>query len=404
MKKSHFFSAATHLSGVGIFLLLLSGCSHETSELPQTEYGSMTVGLSDVETVEKFPATIRGRQDVDIYPQVSGKLTSVNVREGERVKKGQTLFVIDQVPYKAALQTAEANLSSAKAGVSSARLDYEGKKELFGAKVISSFELQKAENALMVAEAARDQAAASVTDARNNLSSTVITSPCDGVVGTIPFRAGYLVSPGLASPLTTISDNSEMYVYFSMPENRMIEMIRTFGSADKVLEAMPPVSLYLNDGSVYESAGNIESISGVLDSSTGTTSVRAVFKNPSGLLHSGGAGNVGLVRKSIGVIQIPQSATYELQDKVYAYRVSDGKAHAVRIEVEPVKADNSYIVRSGLKTGDVIVTEGVGNLQDGAEITLKSGGPAADKSGRGSTQSVNKEDVTAAEETKARKE
>lgn len=371
MKKCN-LSDITFLSGLGAFmLLLLSGCSDNPGQHPQTEYETMTIALSDVETVEKFPATIRGRQDVDIYPQVSGKLTSVDVKEGQRVKKGQTLFVIDQIPYKAALQTAEANLCSTKAEVASAKLNYDGKMELFNAKVISAFELKKAENGLLTAKAAQAQAAAQVTDARNNLSYTVVTSPCDGVVGTIPFRAGYLVCQNLSSPLTTISDNTEMYVYFSMPENRMIELIRVYGSAEKVLESMPAINLFLNDGSVYETEGHIESISGVLDKVTGATSVRAVFKNPAGLLHSGGAGNVGLIRKSSGIIQIPQSATYELQDKVYAYRVSNGKADAVQLKVSPIKENNSYIVLSGLNVGDVIVTEGVGNLQDGMEIKLK---------------------------------
>ena len=359
------------LESGALMLLLMSGCASGTAQQPQTEYASMTIALSDAETVEKFPAVIRGRQDVDIYPQISGKITSVNVKEGQHVRKGQTLFVIDQVPYKAALQTAEANLSSAKAEAASAQLSYDGKMELFKADVISAFELKKSENTLMTAKAAQAQAEAQVTDARNNLSYTTVTSPCDGVVGTIPFREGYLVSQNLVSPLTTVSDNSEMYVYFSMPENRIIEMIRAHGSAEKVLESMPPVKLFLNDGSAYETEGYIESISGVLDKVTGAASVRAVFKNPAGLLHSGGAGNIGMVRRSNGIIQIPQSATYELQDKVYAYRVADGKTDAVQLKVNPVKENNSYIVLSGLNVGDVIVTEGVGNLQDGMEIKLR---------------------------------
>lgn len=372
MKKSRFFSDASSLAGAAILAVLtMQGCKPEATQSPQTEYGSMTVSLSDVRTVEKFPATIRGRQDVDIYPQISGRLTSVDVKEGQHVKKGQTLFTIDQIPYKAALQTAEANLSSARAGVASAQLDYNGKKELFAEKVISSFELQKAENALMMAEAAVDQAAAQVTDARNNLSYTVITSPCDGVVGTLPFRSGYLVTPNLTSPLTTISDNTEMHVYFSLPENRMTEFIRSCGTAADLSRFMPPVTLYLNDGSVYDGEGYVDGISGVIDRSTGAVSVKAVFGNPSGLLHSGGSGNVCMVRENTGVMEIPQSATYELQDKVYAYKYSDGRVHAVMIEVEPVKESNSYIVRSGLEVGDVIVTEGVGNLQDGEEISLK---------------------------------
>ena len=261
--------------------------------------------------------------------------------------------MIDQVPYKAALQTALANLESAKAEVASAMLDYEGKEQLFSQKVISEFELKKSRNALSVAEAARMQAEAQVTDARNNLSYTVISSPCDGVVGTLPYRAGYLVSPGMQTPLTTVSDNSEMYVYFSIPENRMIDLIRRHGSTDAVLKSMPSVRLYLNDGSEYESQGRIESMSGVIDKTTGSVSLRAVFPNGNGLLHSGGAGNIGLAEQMEGVVLIPQSATYELQDKVYAYKVVDGKANAVRLTVRPVAEKKQYIVQSGLSVGDV---------------------------------------------------
>lgn len=355
-----------------LLAFLFSGCKKEAGEMPATEYPFLSVTESALETVDKYPATFRGRQDVEIIPQVSGKITSVNVKEGEKVRKGQTLFIIDQVPYKAALQTALANLESAKAEVASARLNYDGKKELFGQKVISDFELKKSHNALLVAQAAMHQAEAQVTNARNDLSYTVISSPCDGVVGTLPYRAGYLVSPGMQTPLTTVSDNSEMYVYFSIPENRMIELIRRHGSNEAVLKAMPSVRLYLNDGSEYDKEGRIESMSGVLDKTTGSVSLRAVFPNGGGLLHSGGAGNVGLAARHDNVILIPQGATYELQDKVYAYKVVDGKAHAVRLTVKPVAEQKRYIVLSGLKTGDVIITEGAGNLQDGADVKLKN--------------------------------
>ena len=351
--------------------LLFSACKKEERQMPAMEYASLEVNKSSVETVDRYPATFRGRQDVDIIPQVSGKITSVNVKEGERVKKNQTLFVIDQVPYKAALQTALANLESAKAEVASAQLNYDGKQELFAQKVISDFELKKSHNALLVAKAAMLQAEAQVTNARNDLSHTIISSPCDGVVGTLPYRAGYLVSPGMQTPLTTVSDNSEMYVYFSIPENRMIELIRRHGSTEAVLKAMPSVRLYLNDGSDYDAEGHIESMSGVLDKTTGSVSLRAVFSNASGLLHSGGAGNIGLTSKHDNVTLIPQGATYELQDKVYAYKVVDGKAHAVQLKVKPIAEKKQYIVLSGLTVGDVIITEGVGNLQDGADIKLK---------------------------------
>ena len=354
-----------------LFVIMLSGCKKEAAQMPETEYSSLKVSESALEIVDKYPATFRGRQDVEIFPQVSGKITSVDVKEGQRVRKGQTLFVIDQIPYRASLQTALANLESAKAEVASAQLNYDGKQELFAQKVISDFELKKSRNALLVAQAACQQAEAQVTNARNDLSYTVISSPCDGVVGTLPYRAGYLVSPGMQTPLTTVSDNSEMYVYFSIPENRMIELIRRHGSNDAVLRAMPAVRLYLNDGSEYEAEGHIESMSGVLDKATGSVSLRAVFPNGSGLLHSGGAGNIGLSDKQDAVILIPQGATYELQDKVYAYKVVDGKASSVQLDVKPVPEKKQYVVRNGLSVGDVILTEGVGNLQDGADVKLK---------------------------------
>lgn len=351
--------------------VILSGCKKEVEQMPETEYSSLKVTESELETVDKYPATFRGRQDVEIIPQVSGKITSVNVKEGQSVKKGQSLFTIDQIPYKASLQTALANLESAKAEVASAQLNYDGKQELFAQKVISDFELKKSYNALLVAQAARQQAEAQVTNARNDLSYTVISSPCDGVVGTLPYRVGYLVSPSMQTPLTTVSDNSEMYVYFSIPENRMIELIRRHGSNEGVLRAMPTVRLWLNDGSEYDAEGHIESMSGVIDRTTGSVSLRAVFSNSSGLLHSGGAGNIGLYNKFNNVILIPQAATYELQDKVYAYKVVDGKANAVQLSVKPVSDKGFYIVQSGLAVGDIIITEGVGNLQDGADVKLK---------------------------------
>lgn len=354
--------------------LLLTGCRDASVGERQKEYAVLVVGLSDVETIDKYPTLITGRQDVEIYPQVTGKITDVCVTEGEHVRKGQTLFVIDQVPYTAALQTAEANFNAAKATVATARLDYEGKKKLHDNGVASLFEVQKAENALLSAEAAMEQAQAQVTTARNDLSYTIISSPCDGVVGTLPYRAGTLVSPTLSSPMTTVSDNSEMYVYFSIPENRMISLIRQYGSPDSVLAAMPEVCLFLNDGSEYGQKGRVESISGVLDAQTGSVSLRAVFLNERGLLQSGGAGNVGLVEQKKGVITIPQSSTYELQDKVYAYRVVAGTAVATQVKVRELDAQKAYIVSSGLNVGDTIVAEGVAMLQDGHPITIKKEG------------------------------
>lgn len=332
----------------------------------------MTVEKTAVAYLDKYPATIRGCQDVEIYPQVSGRITKVCVTEGQRVRQGQVLFVIDQVPYRAALQTATANEHAAKAAVAIARLNYEGKKELYSKRVTSEFEVKKAENALLSAQAAQEQAQAQVTDARNNLSYTSVSSPCDGIVGTLPYRAGALVSASISSPLTTVSDNKEMWVYFSIPENQMIAWIRKHGSADNAVKALPEACLYLNDGSAYQHTGRVENISGVLDSQTGSISLKAVFPNPEGLLHSGGAGNVALKSDRKGVIAIPQSVTYELQDKVYVYKLLHGKAVATRVEVKAVSEQRMYIVEKGLEPGDIIIAEGVSMLKDGMPVKTKT--------------------------------
>ena len=351
--------------------ICLASCQNGTTGEKPQEYPVFTLTASSVETVNDYPATIRGRQDIEIYPQVSGKITQVAVTEGQRVRRGQTLFIIDQIPYRAALQTAIANVKAAKANVSTAQLTYDGKKELFGQKVISRFELSTAENALLTAEAQQAQAEAQEVNARNNLSYTVVTSPADGVVGTIPYRAGALVSPTSSQPLTTVSDNSVMYVYFSMPENRMLALVRRYGSVEETLKQMPSVGLRLNDGTMYGQQGRMESISGVLDVQTGAASFRAAFPNPTGLLHSGGAGNVLIPEKADSALTIPQAATYELQDKVFAYRVIDGKAKSTPIEVTPLNDRKLYIVRNGLNIGETIVAEGVGLLQDGVPVAVK---------------------------------
>lgn len=351
--------------------VLLTACEEKRQETEPQAYPVITVSRSTVKITESYPATIRGRQDVEIYPQVSGKITRVAVTEGERVRKGQTLFVIDQVPYQAALQTAEANVEAACAAVATAQLTYDGKRQLFEQDVISQFELSTAENALLTAKAQEAQAEAQELSARNNLSYTTITSPTDGVVGTIPYRAGALVSSSSASPLTTVSDNSVMHVYFSLPESRMLSLIRRHGSVEQTLKDMPDVGLRLNDGSVYESQGRVESISGVIDSQTGSVSFRAAFPNPTGLLHSGGAGNILITKTLNEALTIPQGATFELQDKIFVYRVIDGKAKATRVEVTPLPEENTYIVNNGLKAGEQIVSEGVGLLQEGANIIIK---------------------------------
>ena len=272
--------------------LWMSSCKQAPEAQTSANYAIMKVTTADKELSTSYSATIRGRQDIDIYPQVSGTIERLCVSEGEKVRKGQLLFIIDQVPYKAALTTALANVEAAKAGLATAELAYTSTKELYVQKVVSQYNLKTAENNYLTAKAQLSQAQAQEVSARNNLSYTEVKSPSDGVVGALPFRVGALVSPGIQQPLTTVSDNSDMYVYFSMTENQLLSLTRQYGSMDEALKNMPEVELRLNDNSIYDEHGIIESISGVIDRQTGTVVARAVFPNESRLLHSGASGNV----------------------------------------------------------------------------------------------------------------
>ena len=357
-------------------------CGQAPTAMGPAEYAVMTIATTDREIPINYSATIRGRQDIAIYPQVSGTIFELCVNEGQTVSKGQPLFIIDQVPYKAALRTAEANVAAAKAGVATAQLTYDSKKELYAKNVVSQYDLLTAENTLLTAKAQLAQAEAQRVNAANNLSYTVVKAPANGVVGTLPYRVGALVSASIPQPLTTVSDNSDVYVYFSMTENQLLNLTRQYGSIANTLKNMPDVQLVLNDGSVYDRTGRIESISGVIDTSTGSVQLRAAFPNPNGLLHSGGAGNIILpyVRKQCVVI--PQAATFELQDKVYVYKVVDGKATSAAIAVDRISNGREYIVNSGLVPGDVIVAEGVGLMREGTPVqpkAQKAAAPSADQ-------------------------
>ena len=353
------------------------GCGQAPVAMGPAQYAVIEVSETSREIPSNYSATVRGRQDIDIYPQVGGTIAELCVTEGQHVAKGQTLFIIDQVPYKAALQTAEANVAAAKAGVATAQLVYDSRKELFAKNVVSKFDLTSAENSLLTAKAQLAQAEAQRTNAANSLSYTVVKAPANGVVGTLPYRVGALVSAAMPRPLTTVSDNSVMYVYFSLNETQLLDLTRRYGSIEETLKQMPPVQLKLNDGSLYAEQGRIESISGVIDASTGTVSLRAAFPNQEGLLHSGGSGTVVLPNIFEKCIVVPQGATFQLQDRVFVYKYIDGVAKSAPIEVEKINDGREYIVRSGLQVGDLIVGEGAAMLREGTPIAPKQAAPAA---------------------------
>lgn len=350
--------------------LLFMACGNRQTEQEQAaRYPVMTVGKSIIELSESYPATIQGRQDIAIYPQVSGTISRLCITEGERVRQGQVLFVIDQVPYQAALRTATANVSAAEAQVQAAQLEYDSKQVLFDEEVVSEYDLAMAKSALAIAKAGLEQAKAQETNARNDLSYTEVKSPCNGVVGTLPYRAGALVGPSIPQPLTTVSDTEQMYVYFSMTERDVLSRMQQQGSFDNVAKAFPSVSIQMVNGEIYPLQGVVESISGVVDSRTGALSARAVFPNPNGILLSGSTGRLLVADKRDSVIVIPQTATFEIMDKIYVYKIVHGIAHSAIITVLPLSDGTRYVVTSGLNEGDIIVSEGAGYVREGMEIT-----------------------------------
>lgn len=318
----------------------------------------MTLKAEDRTLSLKYSAVTEGRQDVEVRPQISGKITQVCVKEGAYVRKGQVLFVIDQVPYRAAVAKARASVATAEANEATAKQTLAGKQSLYADKVISDFELRTAQNSYKSAVAALSQARAELTDALNNLSYTEVKSPVDGYAGMTSFRVGALVDASMTEPLIHVSDNSVIYAYFSLSDKQVLSLTSQYGSLDEAVKSFPEVSLELSDGSVYEKKGKVDVLSGIVDKTTGTVSVRAVFDNSSRRIMSGSQANV----------VIPQGATYELQDKVFAYRVINGRAVSTPIEVFEINDGKEYIVKSGLRKGDVIVSEGAGLLKDGTVV------------------------------------
>ena len=352
-----------------IFLFSCGGKNAQTGGMAR-EYAVMTLEPDSMEWYSNYPAAIKGKRDIEIRPNVSGFITELRVDEGSVVRKGQVLFVIDTVPYKAALKVAETNVEVARANAETARLTAENKRELQRRDIISEYDLQMAENSYASAKAQLAQAEAQLVNARNNDSYTRVTSPLDGVVGEIPFRVGSLVSPSSTTPLTTVSDNSEMYVYFSMTERQVLELAAQYG-ADNFLKKLPEVSLKLSDGSVYPLKGEIETISGIIDTQNGSSNMRATFANPHKLLRSGGSGVIMIPMKNNQALLVPQKATYEIQDKKFVYVLNDDSTvKSTEITVSSIDNGKDYMVLSGLKVGDRIVIEGVNTLKDGMKIQV----------------------------------
>jgi len=337
--------------------------------LGDNEYGVRTLQTVSTTLNNTYPAVIKGKQDVEIRPKISGFITRLCVDEGSVVHRGQVLFEIDDVQYREAVNQAHAAVNVANSQVATSRLTYMNKKELRRQNIVGDYDLQTAGNNYASAKASLEQAKASLIAARQNLSYCHVTSPSNGVVGSIPYRVGSLVSSSSAQPLTVVSDIDEMYVYFSMTENQLLSMTRQEGSSNAVKKSFPAVQLKLSDGSIYGIEGKVATISGVIDQTTGTVSVRANFKNPKHLLKSGGTGTVVIPYIANNIILVPQTAISELQDKKYVYVVgNNNKVAYTPITVADVDDGQNYIVTSGLKADDKIVVQGISSLQDKMDI------------------------------------
>ena len=355
-------------------LLLLASCGEKEQRVAQEaqQYKLLDIKKEDIALTSNYSASIRGRQDIKIVPRVDGHLTNVAITEGSKVKEGETLFIIDQVRYKADLESAKASVAVQKAVVATAKLTLDSKQALYKKNIVSEFELISAQNALKTAQAQLMQAQAQENSAQNNLSFTVIKSPSEGVVGKLPYRKGDYVSPNTQDGLTVVADNSEMYVYFSMSERQIMDLVAQYGSMDSALVKLPNIKLRLSNQTIYPHEGKIESISGVVDASTGAVSIRAAVPNNERLLLSGSSGSVIVPHIQSNAIVIPQEATFEIQDKVYVYRVVDGVAKSAIVTVDKINDGKQYIVTSGLNEGDIIIAEGAGLVQEGITVKKKA--------------------------------
>lgn len=334
------------------------------NEFPVQEVTTVSASMQTT-----YPAIIKGIHDVEIRPKVSGFLVQINVHEGQTVSAGQTLFVIDNATYQAAVRQAQAAVNTATAQLNTAKLTYDNAQKLFANNVIGSYELESSRNAYESAQAQLAQAKASLASARETLSFCYVKSPASGVIGNIPFKVGTLVSASTQQALTTVSDISSMEVYFSMTEKDILSMTKTSGSTQEALKEFPAVKLQLADGTTYNEEGHIVKMSGVIDATTGSVQLIANFTNPQRLLKSGGSGAIIIPRSNKSAIVIPQTVVSEVQNKKFVYLLGkDNKVKSSEITVEPQTDGNNYVVTSGLKVGDKYVTNGITKLNDGMEI------------------------------------
>lgn len=360
---------------VGLFsILLLASCGQKQGgpgEMPPQEYPTALLTELDAELESVYPATIKGQEDIDIRPRIDGFIDAIYVDEGSVVSKGQSLFKINSPQADQALLTAQASVASAEAALRTAELNVVKTRPLAEKGIVSNYQLQTVENAYTSGQASLTQARAALTNAQATKSWTNVTAPVSGVVGAIPFRLGSLVNS--ANALTTIANTNNVYVYFSLNEKDLLDFLRdTPGNtqAEKIKQ-FPPVSLILSDGTTYSEKGKIETITGVVNTGTGSVNFRATFSNPNGTLRSGSSGKVSIPTHKQNVFVIPQKATFAQQDKVLVYKVQGDSVVQALVSVLSMPGGQDYAVTEGLSSGDKIVTDGVATLRNGKKIKVQ---------------------------------
>lgn len=351
-------------------LALAASCKSNSDEVStKVSVGVLTLKDTTVVASYRYPATIKGLHDASIFAQVGGRYEKNHVRIGQKVNKGDVLVELYDLPYKSALEIANAGVEVAKAQVETARLTYESKKNLFDQDVISEYQLKLAENDLLTAKAHLSEAEAQQRKAALELSWTKVTSPLTGIVGTSNYNVGDIISPAMEKPLAIISDNSVVETSFSITENDYLSLSREYKYSEV------PVGLIMNNGERYQTNGRLTEIAGMVSASTGAVAVKARFDNPDGKLLSGGSCQIELSFPSDNAILIPRASIKEIQDKMFVFKVADGVLHQVEIKASRFDARN-WMLQPGedgtyaLKAGDVI-TNTTNRLFDGTEVEVK---------------------------------
>lgn len=358
-------------------LLFLFSCGNKNAQNNATfaqgpgTYKVITLQPRSVTLSTDYPASIQGLQNIEIRPKVDGYIEKIFVDEGSLVKKGQLLFKINAPQYEQDVRTAQAGIKTAEADVNTATLQVNKVKPLVEKDIISHYELESAQLTLQTKEAALAQAKAALENARINLDYTTIVSPVDGVIGSLPYKLGSLVTSTTADPLTTVYNTANVYAYFAMNEKQLLDFTRdsTNTSFKSKLNKIPPVTLVLSDGSIYDHKGKVETVNGLINTTTGSANFRAGFANPKGLLRSGSSASVRIPKFVKDAIIVPQNVTYELQDKRFVFAVDNqNKVKNVAITVMENTPGQFYIVTDGLHSGDRIIAEGANNIKDGTVI------------------------------------